>query len=135
MIAQKNEFVALINSLYSVKDLKGKTFGLAVSKNIVKIQDSLKDLEDKGVPSTEFLELASKMQELADSGGEDIKERVKALEVSNAELIEDRKKQIEEVKEALKEEMDLEVTTLSLDEIPEDITAEQLLGLRLIIKE
>ena len=55
--ATKGEFVNLINGLFQVQDLKGKNFGLAISKNIAKLKEELQHLEDLGKPSEEFMKL------------------------------------------------------------------------------
>ena len=133
MIAKKSDYVDLIRSLYLVKDLKGKKFSLVVSKNITLIQDSLKELENKGIPSPEFIELSTKMHALANEGGDESKSKMEALEGSNIDLIEARKLQISEIKEALEEEIELDLSTIEMDDIPEDISPEQLLGLNKII--
>ena len=64
MIATKTEFVELLQGLFKTANLQGKNFSLVVTENIKIIQESIKDLEHKGIPSKEFIELANKVQEL-----------------------------------------------------------------------
>ena len=73
------------------------------------------------------------MHALANEGGDESKSKMEALEGSNIDLIEARKLQISEIKEALEEEIELDLSTIEMDDIPEDISPEQLLGLNKII--
>ena len=61
----KGELVNLINGLFAVQTLKGKRFSLIVSKNIAILQKSLKDVEEAGKPSEEFMALATQVNEIA----------------------------------------------------------------------
>ena len=61
----KGELVNIINGLFAVQNLKGKEFSLTVSKNIAILKKELKDLEDAGKPSDEFLKLAEQVNEIA----------------------------------------------------------------------
>tara|TARA_Y100001938_G_C8084860_1_gene431325 strand:+ start:843 stop:1256 length:414 start_codon:yes stop_codon:yes gene_type:complete len=132
--ATKGEFVNLINGLFKVQTLQGKKFGLKVSKNISKIQEALKDLETMGTPSEEFMALAQKVNELANSGAEDAKEQVDKLEEENKELVKARQEQMEKVSEAMKESLELELEIISEDLLPETITAQQITGIQKIIE-
>ena len=133
--AKKGKFVDLINGLYQVKALPGKKLGLVVSKNILAIKTSLQELEDLSTPSAEFLELAAKMNEVANSGEDTVKEDMQLLEDENEELVTARKAQIEVLKEALEEDLELDLTYIEEIELPEGITAEQIMGINMIIKE
>ena len=132
--ATKGEFVSLINGLFQVQTLEGKEFGLKVSKNLRKIQDALKDLEEMGTPSEEFMALAKQVNELANSGAEDAKEKVDKLEKDNAELVKERQEQMEKVTNAMLESMDLELEIIPESLLPEKITAQQITGIQKIIE-
>ena len=83
--AKKGELVNLINGLFQVQELKGKTFGLAVSKNIKILQTELKDLEEAGKPSDEFMALAQQVNEIANADEEGAEAKIAALEIENEE--------------------------------------------------
>ena len=86
--ATKQEFVDLINGLFQVQELKGKKFSLLVSKNLNILQKSLKDVQEAGTASPEFLELAQKVNQIANSQVEDSQEQIDNLEKENKELVE-----------------------------------------------
>ena len=132
--AEKKEFVALVNNIYKVQNLEGKSFALKASKNLMLLQTALKDVEEKGTPSSEFLDLAKKVNEIANENAEDSKERIDKLEEENKELVETRQTQLAEVTEMLKEELSVELHMISEEELPENITAQQLTGLQKILE-
>lgn len=78
--ATKGELVNVINGLFSVQELKGKSFSLLVSKNIKILQDALKDIENAGKPSEEFMKLAEKVNSIATDNKEDAKAEIDQLE-------------------------------------------------------
>ena len=49
--ATKGEFVQMVNSLFSVKDLEGKDFAVNIAKNIEILTKELKEIEKAGKPS------------------------------------------------------------------------------------
>ena len=132
--ATKGEFVNLINGLFQVQELKGKKFGLAVSKNIVTLKKELQHLEELGKPSEEFMKLAQKVNEITSSGADDAKEQVDKLEEENLELVSSRREQMEKVTELMKDKMKIKLFTISEDTLPEDITARQINNIEKIIK-
>lgn len=132
--ATKGEFVNLINGLFAVQDLQGKEFGLLVSKNISIIRDSLKDVEEAGQPSEEFMALAREVNEIANENADDSKERIDELEKNNKKLVDARKAQMDKVGEIMKESMDMELNIIPEDLLPEAITAKQINNIEKIIK-
>ena len=124
--ATKGEFVNLINGLFSVQELKGKDFGLAVSKNITNLKEGLKHLEDEGKPSEEFMELARKVNEISNENSEDAKDRIDTLEKENEKLVQSRKDQMDKVMELMKDDISLDLVMISKKVLPEDITAKQI---------
>ena len=134
MIAKKSDFVEILQGLFQTKDLKGKKFSMIAAKNIELIQDALKDLEDQGKPSEEFVELSIKMRSLMESTEPDAKDKMKTLEEENATIIEARKAQIDEIKEKLQVEVELDLDFVEKDDLPEDISMEQLMGINKILK-
>ena len=132
--ATKGEFVNLINGLFAVQDLQGKEFSLLVSKNISIIRDSLKDLEEAGQPSEEFMVLARQVNEISNENAEDAKERIDKLEEENKKLVQSRKAQMDNVAEMMKASMDIELNIIPEDLLPEAITAKQINNIEKIIE-
>jgi len=132
--AKKGEFVTIINGLFSVQELKGKKFSLTVSKNIVILQKALKELEEAGKPSEEFMKLAAEVNQLANLNSEDSKEKINKLEEENKELVESRQNQMEEVQKMMEEEVEIELNIFEEENLPEEITAKQINNLIKIIK-
>lgn len=132
--ATKEEFVNLVNGLFAIQELKGKKFSLVVSKNITILRNELKELEEFARPSEEFLTLAHKVNAIADEDTKDSKERIDKLEEENKELVKTRKKQMDEVSERIKEEIAIDLHSISENILPEDITAKQINQIQKIIE-
>ena len=124
--ATKGEFVTIINGLFGVQELKGKSFSLVISKNIAKLKEALQELEDAGKPSTEFMAIAEKVNAIANENKEDAKEQIDKLEEENKELVDARRDQMAKVEEMMKEEIEVELNIISEDLLPEDISAQQI---------
>ena len=131
--ATKAEFVNLINGLFQVQELKGKKFGLAVSKNIVTLKKELQHLEELGKPSEEFMELAMKVNEISQKDPENSKVEIDKLEKENEELVKLRREQMDNVTELMKDEMSIKLKTLSENILPDEITAKQITSIEKII--
>jgi len=127
----KGELVNLMNGLYDVKTLKGRTFGLNVCSNIDSIKDCLQDLEEKSSPTPEFVKLSEQMHKLTME--EQPSEKIQALEEENIDIIEGRKLQIKEVRAILTEDVSLNLEELKKDSLPEEISADQIMKLKLIL--
>ena len=132
--ATKGEFVQIINGLFAVQELKGKKFSLTVSKNIVILQKALKELEEAGKPSEEFMKLAKEVNELANLNNDDSKSKIESLEKENTELVQARQDQMDKVNKMMEEEIEVELNSLEEKVLPEDITAQQINNLIKIIK-
>ena len=132
--ATKGEFVNLINGLFQVQELKGKKFGLIVNKNITILREELKNLEEFGKPSEEFMKLAMEVNKISNENPENAKEKIDKLEKENEELVAARRKQMEDVTEKMKEEMTIKLNTISESNLPNDISAQQISNIEKIIK-
>ena len=132
--ATKGEFVNLINGLFQVQELKGKEFSLAVGKNISIIRDSLKDVEEAGKPSEEFMELAKEVNNIANENQEDSKEQIDALEKENEELVKSRREQMDSINKMMEDSIDIKLHLLTEEILPEDITAKQINNIIKLIK-
>jgi small-conductance mechanosensitive channel len=126
---KNREFVDLINGLFKVQDLQGVRFGLVVSKNIRILQQELKDLEEASLASPEFIELSQKVNSL----GEDT-EAIAKLEVESTALVEERKKQLEEIDKMMEESIEIKLHSIKEDILPENITASQITSIDKLIK-
>jgi len=132
--ATKGEFVQIINGLFAVQELKGKKFSLTVSKNIVILQKALKELEEAGKPSEEFMTLAKEVNELANLNNDDSKSKIESLEKENTELVKARQDQMDKVNKMMEEEIEVDLNYLEEKVLPEEITAQQINNLIKIIK-
>ena len=133
--ATKGELVNMINGLFAVQELKGKEFSLLVSKNIAILKEALKDLEDAGKPSDEFMKLAEQVNEIANKNEADAKEQIDKLEKDNQELVDTRRTQMDGLTEIMKEELDIDLYIIDEAIIPEDVTAKQLNKMITILEE
>jgi hypothetical protein len=132
--ATKDDFAKLYNGLVEVKDLKSKKFALAASKNMQIIKSALEHIEELNKPSEEFIELAQKITAIAKENNESSEQQVKDLEESNANLIQERKDQLDLVRETLKEDLELELHFVSEEILPDEINAEQINNIIKIIE-
>ena len=131
---KKGEAADVFNGLVDVKDIKGKSFALLVSKNMTIIREALKPVEDAGKPNEEFMKLSRKVQQLTAEGTDEAKEKVAKLEEEHKDLIQIRKDQLEDVNTMLLEDIELELHTLSEEELPNEVTAANINKLIKIIK-
>ena len=132
--ATKGEFVNLINGLFQVQELKGKKFGLVVSKNITILREELKHLEDLGKPSEEFMKLAMEVNQISNEDPDNAKTKIDKLEKENETLVKARREQMDKVTEKMKDELTVKLNTISETLLPEDITAHQINNIKKIIK-
>ncbi len=132
--ATKGELVNVINGRFSVQELKGKSFSLLVSKNIKILQDALKDIENAGKPSEEFMKLAEKVNSIATDNKEDAKAEIDQLEKDNKELVDARRKQMENAQKMMEDEISVDLHIISEDILPEEVTAQQISKMLKIIE-
>jgi hypothetical protein len=126
------ELVDLMNGHFGVQDIQGKDFALAISKNISILQSALKDVEKKGTPSDEFLKFANEIKRMQDLGDQ---EGMRKLEDENANLIAERKLQMETVQGMLKKDAEeVELNILTKNSLPTNVSARQIYNLEKIIK-
>ena len=125
------ELVEMLQGLYNVQHLKGLKFALVVSKNIKTIKEELDDLEKIATPTPEFLELAQQVKKLEADKDE---KGIKKLEVDNKKVVDERKKQIAELQEIMKESRELTVFPINENLLPEDMNAKELTGIQTLIK-
>ena len=124
------ELVDLMNGHFGVQDVPGKEFALIISRNMNKLQLVLSHVEKEGKPSVEFMKFAQDMNRLQNSNQT---EALQELEKTNAELIAERKLQMEKVQELLKEKAEAELETIPKKLLPANTTAKQINNLEKII--
>jgi|19_taG_2_1085344.scaffolds.fasta_scaffold01049_3 peroxiredoxin family protein len=130
---KKQELVDLMHGLMQVEDLKSVGLAVCAQENIRHINDMLKDIEDKAIPSSAFLALAGEMQQY-NMETEIEKVKAKEAEPENAKLIEERKKQLDVVAELLQAEVDIKLFKIDKKDLPIEITSKQLGMINLIVK-
>ena len=123
----------LLVGLYAVQELKGLKFAIQVSKNITMLKEELLYIDEATKPSSEFLNLASKVNEIQEQNNEDSLEKIKELEEENKELVDERKAQIEEFNTLMEETVEVKLYKISENDLPVDITGKQLNGIELLI--
>ena len=128
--ATNREFLNLYKGLEAVKSMQGARFAVLVGKNMKELRMLLNPLEISAIPTPEFQKLSIEIQKLIEA--ED-KEAIEAMEKENEELIEERKKQLAEVEAQLDSESEVYLHVIKEDQLPEDITGEQVERLLQII--
>ncbi len=125
------EVLNLFQGLLAVKEMKGSRFAVLVAKNLKEMKKVLDPLDAMAIPTQEFQELSVEMNKLieAEDG-----EAIKKLEESNSELIDARKEQLEGVNSKLEESSEVYIYSIKEDQLPEDITGEQIEKLLEIIE-
>lgn len=121
--ATNREFLGMFKVFAETKDSKNVKYALINVVNSKVLQDHLQELEAMATPTQEFIELSIKAKEYINNENE---EGLKRLEEENAELVEARKKQLEDVQAKLNEDATLELKMLNEKILPEDLSAEQL---------
>jgi hypothetical protein len=129
--ATNREFLHLYKGLEGVKGMKGARFAVLVGKNLKELRGLLNPIEAAAVPSIEFQELSVEMQKLIEAEDQD---GMSKLEADNTELIEERKKQLADVESLLDNNTECFLHPIREDQLPEDITGEQVERLIQIIE-
>lgn len=125
-----SEAVDIYKGLQEVKDIKGSRFSIVVAKNMKTLIEELKDIDKLATPSDEFMQVSAQVHKLAES--EDV-EGIQKLEEDHKDLIESRKKQLEEVEKLLEKEVSIPIYKLREDQLPNELNSEQLLPILGII--
>ena len=128
--ATNREFLNLYKGLEAVKSMQGARFAVLVGKNMKELRTLLNPLEISAIPTPQFQQLSIEIQKLIEA--ED-KEAIEAMEKENEELIKERKKQLAEVEAQLDNESEIYLHVIKEDQLPEDITGEQVERLLQII--
>jgi hypothetical protein len=130
--AKNGEWVNLSNHLPQLTEVEGKTFALAVAKNIAILKENLIHLEGVLAATPEFAELTEKAKAYQGKTDKKSVTAVKKLEKEYKEVIAARQKQIEDVNLLLAEEVEIGIEQITEEMYPETITAKQIIGLTLL---
>ena len=96
---------------------------------------NIKDLEEAGKPSKEFMELAMSVNAFTDDPNDESKiYEIDKLEKDNKELIDARRAQLDDVAKLMEEEIEIAIEPLTIEMLPEDITPQQMSSLLKFIK-
>ena len=123
-------YVDILNGLYEVQHLPGLKFAQKVLENIDTLEKELAPLNETLRPSEEFEQFALKVRTIA---GNDPK-KVEELEAQEPELVNERRMQLEAVQEMLKATTEIKLRTIYSSDLPKEISAAQLKGIRKIVK-
>ena len=130
--ATNREFLELYKGLEGVKNVKGSRFSFLVAKNLKELKDALQHIEEKAAPSEEFMKVSAVAHKYAEEENE---EALQKLEEEHANLVEERKEQIKNIEKLLDENAKIAVEQIREDQLPEELSPEQVLPLLRIIKE
>lgn len=124
------EYSELYNALLHVQDLPGLRFASKVADNIRTLERELSPVNEALRPSPEFEAFAMRVRE--ESGNDPAK--VREMEEANPDLVQARRKQLQDAELMLAEEKEIRLRTILENELPAQISARQLMSLKLILK-
>lgn len=116
------QLLNLYRGLEGVKEIKGSRFAVLVGKNMKEIKHVLNPIEEAAVPTPEFQTISIQMRDLADAQDQ---EAMDQLEKDNQDLIEERKAQMASIEDMLNEGVELKLHAIREDQLPDEITGEQ----------
>lgn len=128
--ATNREFLNIFKTLNETRSTRGVAYAKAVVKNSEVIKAHLDPIEEKAKPSEAFMLLSLEAQKYIQA--ED-SEGLKKFEEEHSEVIEERKKQMDEINTMLDETSTLELKLINESNLPEDLSAEQVQALIKII--
>lgn len=150
----KKDLGDLYQGLLSVDNLTGVKFSYAVARNLSMLKDEMESLKKAISMSKEFAEYEFKRVELAEdcavlengkpkvvNGEYEIRDEeffktsLSKLQETYKEAIDGRKKQLSELRELLKEEIEVDLYMIPQDIVPEAINTKQMADILPIIKE
>lgn len=125
----KGEIFNMYIKLEQLNGLSGVKFAYAINRNKDILKPEYNAIVEAINPPKEYQEFINKKKKL-----ELEKKPTKALESEYKKVIEDQKKREKEIEEMSKEEVDIKLHKISIDDVPENITVEQMGILLPIIK-
>lgn len=129
----KGHFLNLLKGLFSVLHIKGKDFSFIIKDNIVTIKNALTGYIFD-VPPESYQLLMQEFKVIIASGAADADDQIKAIKDANPEAVKEREDQLAATEAGLKEEITLELDSISRSILNDEITAENLLILDELIE-
>lgn len=150
------EIMELSIWLQEAADNKGVKFAYAVAKNLVEIKKKVKELQDIKKPTKEYKKFDEKRIKLAEKfadKGQDGKPLIanrnyviigkkkewdkafKEFSKENKKVLDAYKKQLNDYNKALEKEFEVDIYKINKEDLSEDTTANQLIGLAVLIEE
>jgi hypothetical protein len=154
---KRKDFGPAIDALNSVSEVKGVKFAFAVLKNRRKLESQIEDdrtiFEEILKPSEGFKEYEDKRISLCESSSEKDEEgkaitegdRYKIIDMVKfnndlnelteeyQDVVDDRKKQIEEYNSLMEENIELDFQKVGFNDLPEELTENQLRSLEFML--
>ena len=128
---QNRQVLELFQGLHAVKGIQGSRFAVLVAKNLKEMKKILDPIDASAIPTREFQELSVEMNKHIEAEDQ---EAIDKLEKEHEELIEARKTQLMEVNKKLEESSEVYIYSIKEEQLPEEITGEQLERLLTIIE-
>lgn len=122
--------IELYKGLEAVKQHKGARFAVIVARNVKELEKLLKQYEEVAKPSAEFIEVSGKAHKLAEAEDE---EGIKKLEEEHSDLISERKSQLAALEETMQQTIEISLQTIKEEQLPEDVTPEQVVPILPIV--
>lgn len=141
MTITKKQALDLFNALNSVGDLRGLKFSYAVAKNMHKLKNLMEELQEEASPSDEYGEYVSKMMDIQkkfegeDADKKKLDKEAEKLDVKYKKVLDQRKKQEEKFTKILEEDVEIDLHTIHIDDIPGGISPNQMTGIMMIVDE
>lgn len=154
---KKSDLLLLYEALRSVKNLKGAKFNYSIAKNIALLRDEAEALYKTLEPQDEMIPYNKKRMELINKYGErdehnnlivDVVQKeykVKNKKAFEKELdvvkekytaaIEAYEKQVEEYNVLVRDEIEIGLYMIRLEDVPDDIVTEQMVAISAIISQ
>ena len=156
---KKKNLLDLFENLQKLSNLKGVKFSYAIARNVVIVRREVEAIEESLKPFDEFVEYEKERIELAKKHSEkDEKGNPKTATENKRQIfvmkdkskfdkefekfkakhkvtLDKRQKQIDEYNEFLETETDIEFFKIKLNDVPEDISVEQMQGIQLLIED
>jgi hypothetical protein len=154
----KKQIVGLYESLLGVGNLKGVRFSYVVAKNTLALETEVSAIQKMYAPSKEFTVYDEERIKLAEShskkeNGEakkyiengvakyDIEDKnkfiiaLKELQAKHEKAIQAREAQLKEIDKILEEKIEVDLQTIHINDIPEDIDAKQMTNIFIIVTD
>jgi len=156
MKIKRTEIIQMFNGLQKLGNLEGVKFSYAIVKTAKILSDEIYALKESIKSSDAFNEYERKRLELCnkycskDEAGKplmkdgyfvgldkntDFIKEIETLKEKFKETLEARKKQEQEYAKMLDEEVDVDIYQISLEDVPKNITVEQMAIIEKLIKE